>query len=88
MQKHGIDLEDVGGRAPATKRFDEDRRKLDNSDEGGGGGPSDHVFTWRDKNRRKLAHSVVGTNNYMSVEVLRGTGYDQSSDWWSLGVIL
>lgn len=42
----------------------------------------------RDKYRKKLAYSVVGTNSYMSPEVIRGTGYDQSCDWWSLGVIM
>ena len=46
------------------------------------------MLTWRDKNRKKLAYSVVGTNSYMSPEVIRGTGYDQSCDWWSLGIIL
>jgi len=24
----------------------------------------------------------------MACEVLRGTGYDQACDWWSVGVIL
>lgn len=46
------------------------------------------LLTIRDKHRKKLAYSVVGTNSYMSPEVIRGTGYDQSCDWWSLGVIL
>lgn len=46
------------------------------------------LLTWRDRNRRRLAYSVVGTNNYMDVSVLRGYGYDQSCDWWSLGIIM
>lgn len=46
------------------------------------------LLTIRDKYRKKLAYSVVGTNSYMSPEVIRGTGYDQSCDWWSLGVIM
>lgn len=46
------------------------------------------LLTMRDKYRKKLAYSVVGTNSYMSPEVIRGTGYDQSCDWWSLGVIM
>lgn len=41
----------------------------------------------RDKGRKKLAYSLVGSNNYWAVEVIRGTGYDQASDFWSLGVI-
>ncbi|KAI8843003.1 kinase-like domain-containing protein [Chytridium lagenaria] len=46
------------------------------------------ILDWRDKNRKKMAYSVVGTNNYMAPEVLLGTGYNKSCDWWSLGVII
>lgn len=58
------------------------------SDRNPDGTPLTHVLTWRDKNKKKIAYSVVGTNNYMAPEVLRGLGYDQSCDWWSLGVIV
>ncbi|EEQ98204.1 protein kinase, putative [Perkinsus marinus ATCC 50983] len=37
--------------------------------------------------RQKLC-SVVGTPDYMAPEVFSGTGYDESIDWWSVGVIM
>jgi serine/threonine-protein kinase LATS1/2 len=42
----------------------------------------------RKTNVRCLAHSLVGTPNYIAPEVLRRTGYTQLCDWWSVGVIL
>lgn len=65
-------------------------RELDDvmSDRNPDGTPMTHVLTWREKNKKKIAYSVVGTNNYMAPEVLRGLGYDQACDWWSLGVIV
>lgn len=54
----------------------------------GDGNGQSGIFTWREKNRRKLAYSVCGTNSYMSPEVIRGLGYSFSCDWWSLGVIM
>ena len=38
--------------------------------------------------RRCIAHSLVGTPNYIACEVLRRQGYTQMCDWWSVGVIL
>jgi serine/threonine protein kinase len=87
LRKHGIDLDD-GAVDPLdtgrrTKRMSrQDIEKLMGG-EGQGG-----VFTWREKNRKKLAYSVCGTNSYMSPEVIRGQGYTFSCDWWSLGVIM
>ncbi|CCJ30283.1 unnamed protein product [Pneumocystis jirovecii] len=46
------------------------------------------ILTWRDKNRREFAYSLVGTNSYMAPEIIKGEGYTKSCDWWSLGVIL
>ncbi|ORX51767.1 kinase-like protein [Piromyces finnis] len=50
--------------------------------------PKEKVLEWRDKNRKNLAFSVVGTQNYTAPEVFLGTGTDQACDWWSLGVII
>lgn len=85
LHKHGIDLEDSNGIADGrkTRRMDRKQVELLMGGEGQGG-----VFTWREKNRRKLAYSVCGTNSYMSPEVIRGNGYSYSCDWWSLGVIM
>uniref|UniRef100_A0A1B0GJS0 non-specific serine/threonine protein kinase n=1 Tax=Lutzomyia longipalpis TaxID=7200 RepID=A0A1B0GJS0_LUTLO len=38
--------------------------------------------------QRGLAHSLVGTPNYIAPEVLERSGYTQLCDWWSVGVIL
>ncbi|KAK7005676.1 kinase-like protein [Favolaschia claudopus] len=86
LHKHGIDLEDTNGIADGRKTKRMDRREVELL-MGGGDGPGG-VFTWREKNRRKLAYSVCGTNSYMSPEVIRGHGYSYSCDWWSLGVIM
>ncbi|BGP02329.1 hypothetical protein NBRC10513v2_005977 [Rhodotorula toruloides] len=84
LYKHGIDLEDGGGRDDvARRRVSLDPPRTTNEEESPGS-----VFTWRDMQRRRLAFSVVGTNNYMAIEVVRGQGYDARADWWSLGVIL
>ncbi|OAX41063.1 kinase-like protein [Rhizopogon vinicolor AM-OR11-026] len=85
LHKHGIDLEDSNGIGDGTKTKRMERKDVELlMGEGSGGG----IFTWREKNRRKLAYSVCGTNSYMSPEVIRGHGYSFSCDWWSLGVIM
>jgi serine/threonine kinase 38 len=43
--------------------------------------------TWK-KNRRALAYSTVGTPDYIAPEVFLQSGYTNSCDWWSLGVIV
>lgn len=40
------------------------------------------------KNARELAYSLVGSPDYMAVEMLRGEGYSQSVDYWALACIL
>jgi serine/threonine protein kinase len=38
--------------------------------------------------QRLMAHSLVGTPNYIAPEILSRKGYTKSCDWWSVGVIL
>ncbi|BGP24983.1 serine/threonine protein kinase Cbk1 [Rhodotorula toruloides] len=83
LYKHGIDLEDGGRDDVARRRISLDPPRPTDEKENPGS-----VFTWRDMQRRRMAFSVVGTNNYMAIEVVRGQGYDSRADWWSLGVIL
>ncbi|KAJ7072098.1 kinase-like domain-containing protein [Mycena amicta] len=89
LHKHGIDLEDSNGIADGrkTKRMNRHDVELLMGGEDGQGG----VFTWREKNGRKLAYSVFksqGALSAVSPEVIRGHGYSYSCDWWSLGVIM
>ncbi|PWY78190.1 kinase-like protein [Aspergillus heteromorphus CBS 117.55] len=51
--------------------------------------PAVGLLGWRDRTqKRRLAGSVVGTNQYMAPEVIRGELYDGRCDWWSVGIIL
>jgi serine/threonine kinase 38 len=40
------------------------------------------------RKNRKLAYSTVGTPDYIAPEVFSRTGYSETVDWWSIGVIL
>ncbi len=40
------------------------------------------------KRCRQLAFSTVGTPDYIAPEVFGPNGYDETVDWWSVGVIL
>ncbi|KAJ3321039.1 hypothetical protein HDU93_003439, partial [Gonapodya sp. JEL0774] len=42
------------------------------------------ILVWRQRHRKQMAFSVVGTQNYTAPEVLKGTGYGKGCDWWSL----
>ena len=56
LRKHGIDLEDSYGDGTRTKRMDRKDVELLMGGDGKGG-----IFTWREKNRRKVcACSVAG----------------------------
>ena len=55
LKRHGIDLEEPGTLRAGAKRLD---RKGTEEVFGGEQG----LLTWRDKNRKKLAYSVAGTN--------------------------
>ncbi|PFH53787.1 hypothetical protein AMATHDRAFT_187183 [Amanita thiersii Skay4041] len=86
LRKHGIDLADGNGMTDGRRTRRMNRKEVEmlmGNGEGQGG-----IFTWREKNKRKLAYSICGTNSYMSPEVIRGHGYSYSCDWWSLGVII
>jgi protein-serine/threonine kinase len=63
LHKHGIDLEDSNGIGGATKTKRMDRKDVELlMGEGNGQGG---IFTWREKNRRKVRSLPI--NNYISV---------------------
>eukprot|EP01116_Phalansterium_solitarium_P022430 TRINITY_DN7406_c0_g1_i1.p1 TRINITY_DN7406_c0_g1~~TRINITY_DN7406_c0_g1_i1.p1 ORF type:complete len:613 (+),score=115.92 TRINITY_DN7406_c0_g1_i1:70-1908(+) len=43
---------------------------------------------FRSRQKHERAFSLVGSPDYMAVEILRGEGYEFSVDWWSLGCML
>lgn len=40
------------------------------------------------RRKRELAYSTVGTPDYIAPEVFSQSGYNETIDWWSVGVIL
>ncbi|OQV18061.1 Serine/threonine-protein kinase tricorner [Hypsibius exemplaris] len=61
-----------------TSRFANDLSPLDSKR---------RAESWK-RNRRALAHSTVGTPDYIAPEMFGNTGYSSGCDWWSLGVIM
>jgi len=48
---------------------------------------SERIAKWKQLSRHQ-AFSAVGTPNYIAPEVLMTGRYDETSDWWSLGIIM
>ncbi|OJI82980.1 hypothetical protein ASPTUDRAFT_931600 [Aspergillus tubingensis CBS 134.48] len=74
-----------------AKRMAESSSGLDPGpvDDSGWTPPTAGLLGWRDRTqKRRLAGSIVGTNQYMAPEVVRGELYDGRCDWWSIGIIL
>ena len=44
-------------------------------------------YSKRIKDNEK-AMSFCGTPEYLSPEIIKGTGHDKATDWWSFGTIL
>jgi len=42
----------------------------------------------RTRNRNRKTYSVVGSPEYMAIEILEEVGYNHTVDYWSLGIIL
>jgi len=68
-------------------RWNRDDALFDN-EEGMGGASGGGTARDRSGRIRSLANSLVGTPNYIAPEVFQQQPYDNSCDWWSVGVIL
>jgi protein-serine/threonine kinase len=62
LHKHGIDLEDPIGIADDRKTRKLDRREVELLM--GGGEDGEGLFTWREKNRRKVSPNAILLSEY------------------------
>ncbi|EJT97277.1 kinase-like protein [Dacryopinax primogenitus] len=86
LRKYGIDLADRNDFDDSVPSRRLDPKQVENIM--GGEQGREGIFTWRERNRKKVRSLLCGTNSYMSPEVIRGQGYGYSCDYWSLGVIM
>lgn len=40
------------------------------------------------KKSNKLNNSLCGTAEYLSPEMINGTGHDHTTDWWGFGIMV
>jgi serum/glucocorticoid-regulated kinase 2 len=40
------------------------------------------------KSKKDLTNSYCGTPEYLSPEMINGSGHDHTVDWWTLGILL
>lgn len=73
LKKHGIDLEPPNPVRPGGRRLDREQAETLM-------GGAEGLLTWREKNRKKLAFSVAGTNSYMSPEGLSSLKRDKKAE--------
>ncbi|KAJ8905725.1 hypothetical protein NDN08_002230 [Rhodosorus marinus] len=78
-----IDPTDLEG--SRTSLSDAGERRLSNTFRSSDTG--ERIAKWKQLSRHQ-AFSAVGTPNYISPEVLMTGRYDETSDWWSLGIIM
>jgi len=77
-----------GNQNPYLEHFSEEAKKAKEASVEAARGPQEEKKRdWKQRNR-KLAYSTVGTPDYIAPEVFAQTGYDETCDWWSLGVIM
>ncbi|CAG8462571.1 8573_t:CDS:2 [Racocetra fulgida] len=83
LRKTGVDVETdtlsrlMGKKYQSTKWLN----KWSDDSDSDNDVPKTRILSWRDKHRKNMAYSIVGTNNYMAPEVLRGSGYGRGCDW-------